>query len=174
MLRHIAILLLLCAVAAPSAQAHCQIPCGIYSDMRQFDELLEHCQTLEKSANMILELSSSEGNVNQVVRWVMNKESHAKKFQQTLLDYFLAQRIKAPKKGDAAAKARYLKNLTLVHQMIVRAMKCKQTTDPDNASILRELLLRFKHSYFGNKGNKHIKLHHTKKKEGADDKKGGK
>ena len=36
---------------------HCQIPCGIYSDAIQIIQIKEDLQTVEKSINMIKELS---------------------------------------------------------------------------------------------------------------------
>ena len=166
----------LAPAAAPATAVHCQVPCGIYGDQMRIDMLMEDCATIDKAMTTLRAMDAEEHpSQNQMVRWVVNKEKHAQAIQDTVAAYWLAQRIKAPKDGgDAAAMATYHGQLGHMHRLTVAAMKCKQTTDPDNASILRELLLRFKHSYFGNKGNKHIKLHHTKKKEGADDKKGGK
>ena len=37
--------------------------------------------------------SSSKPNYNQLVRWVVNKEEHAKKMQEIVSQYFLHQRI---------------------------------------------------------------------------------
>ena len=37
--------------------AHCQIPCGIYSDAMQIIQIKEDLQTIEKSISMINKLS---------------------------------------------------------------------------------------------------------------------
>lgn len=135
----------LVAGSAP-ALAHCQIPCGIYGDQRVMSEMEEHITTIEKGMNQINELSKDAGaNANQLSRWVMNKEDHAKEIQQIALDYFLAQRVKL----DEAGKESYDKKLALLHQVIVYAMKCKQTTDLANVEALRKSLANFKTLYFG-------------------------
>jgi len=126
--------------------AHCQIPCGIYGDERVMSEMEEHIQTIEKGMNEINELSKDPGaNANQLTRWIMNKDTHAQDIQQITLDYFLAQRVKL----DEAGKESYDKKLALLHQVIVYAMKCKQTTDLSNVEALRKSLHEFKHLYFG-------------------------
>ena len=131
---------LVCALAA-SARAHCEIPCGIYTDSMRIDMILEDCQTIEKSMAQIKALSGgSDGN--QLVRWVTNKDEHASKIQAIVSQYFLTQRIKP------GAEAYQLK-LELLHGMLIEAMKCKQTTDPAHVAALRELTAAFKLAYFG-------------------------
>jgi len=44
--------------------------------------------------------------------------------------YFMTQRIKLPKDGDAKAEKKSLFELTSLHEMLVYAMKTKQTLDP--------------------------------------------
>ena len=62
--------------------AHCEIPCGIYGDQTRIDLIKENITTVEKSMKQINELSSSKKpDHNQLVRWVINKEEHAKKIQ---------------------------------------------------------------------------------------------
>ncbi len=40
-------------------------------------------------------LSQNPGkNANQITRWVINKDEHATKIQDTICHYFLAQRLK--------------------------------------------------------------------------------
>ena len=133
------------AASAP-ALAHCQIPCGIYGDQRVVSEMEEHITTIEKGMNQINELAKDPGaNANQLTRWVMNKETHAKEIQQIALDYFLAQRVKL----DEAGQESYNKKLALLHQVIVHAMKCKQTTDLAHVEDLKKSLADFKALYFG-------------------------
>jgi nickel superoxide dismutase len=56
------------------AYAHCQIPCGIYDDHARVQSMLEDAATVEKSVNLISELSGKTDtqSQNQLVRWVMN------------------------------------------------------------------------------------------------------
>jgi nickel superoxide dismutase len=131
------------------ASAHCEIPCGIYGDDTRITLLNEHVATVEKSMKQIEELSAdSAKNQNQITRWVINKEDHANKIQEIVTQYFMTQRVKplGPDAGDAA-KAKYVKQLTLLHEMLVYAMKSKQTTDTANTAKLRELVHDFSHVY---------------------------
>ena len=140
--------------ACARASAHCQIPCGIYDDPARFTALEEHVATIEKSMNQINELSKAEEpNWNQLVRWVSNKESHADQLTEIVTFYFLAQRIKPADPADRAAQGKYLRELTLLHQMIVHAMKAKQTTDLEHCVKLRELIAKLRASYLGASGS---------------------
>jgi nickel superoxide dismutase len=80
-------------------------------------------------------------NFNQLVRWIMNKEHHATEIQTIVAQYFLTQRIK-PKAKD------YNQKLSLLQQMLIYSMKCKQTTDLKNAAKLRDLVKQFHQLYF--------------------------
>ena len=139
-----ALIAALCStVIATSAFAHCQIPCGIYGDEGRFDALREDFSTIEKSMNQINEMSKAgDKNYNQLVRWVSNKDDHAQKVQQVVLDYFLAQRIKPDTEN-------YDKKLMHLHHLVVKAMKCKQTTDTGHVEGLRKHLDDFEALYFG-------------------------
>ena len=65
-------------VLASLAWPHCQVPCGIYNDQMRFDMIGEHIATIEKSIKQITELSAEpKPNMNQIVRWVNNKDEHA-------------------------------------------------------------------------------------------------
>ena len=131
------------------ALAHCEIPCGIYGDDARFSMIYEDITTIEKSMAKIDELSGDLGNINQLARWVSSKETHATRIQETVSQYFLTQRIKVPDMSDAEAVSSYQHKLALLHQMLVSAMKCKQTTDPANAARLHELTDEFKQAYTG-------------------------
>jgi len=134
-----------------TSSAHCQIPCGIYDDQARIDMLNEHITTIEKAMNRISELSAAQKeNINQIVRWVTNKEDHGGQFQDIVTFYFLAQRIKPVDSSDEEAYRTYLKKLELLHHMHVYAMKCKQTTDLANVEKLRSLVKEFADLYFKN------------------------
>lgn len=138
------------ALASSTALAHCQIPCGIYDDPMRFTQLEEHVTTIEKSMNQIQALSKEQQpNWNQIVRWVVNKETHADKLTEIVTFYFMAQRVKPTDASDPAAHAKYVKELSLLHQMIFYAMKAKQTTDLEDCALLRSLIAEFKASYLG-------------------------
>tara|TARA_Y100000588_G_scaffold200696_1_gene214387 strand:+ start:8563 stop:9021 length:459 start_codon:yes stop_codon:yes gene_type:complete len=130
------------------AGAHCEIPCGIYGDDARFTAIFEDLTTIEKSMNQINTLSSDPGtNANQLVRWVNNKETHADRIRDVVAQYFLAQRVKAPAEGDAEAAQAYHRKLTLLHQMIQAAMKCKQTVDVVNVKKLHDAAHAFLELY---------------------------
>jgi nickel superoxide dismutase len=59
----------------------------------------------------------------------------------------MAQRVKPPLEGDEKARAKYVEQITSLHQMLVHSMKAKQTTDLDNIEKLRALLEAFRASY---------------------------
>jgi len=132
-----------------NAFSHCQIPCGIYDDQLRFTMIEENIRTLEKSMEQIQELSKqAEKNFNQIVRWTLNKENHADEISHLVSYYFLAQRVKPVDSGDPVAHKQYLAKITLLHEMIVSAMKAKQTTDLAQVEKLRSLLQAFHKIYF--------------------------
>ena len=125
------------------AGAHCEIPCGIYDDEMRVKMMTEHVTTIEKSMKQITTLGKTEPkDFNQLIRWVSNKEHHATELQHIVSQYFMTQRIKPDTKD-------YARKVTLLHKMLVSAMKCKQTTDLDNVTMLRSLLKDFSSLYFG-------------------------
>ena len=139
---HVSFVFLVICLAAGSAAAHCEIPCGIYDDQMRINMISEHITTIEKSMTQISELSGQKTiDYNQIARWVMNKENHANELQHIVTQYFMTQRIKL----DAA---KYTEKLTLLHKMVVFAMKCKQTTDLSHVSTLRSLVKEFDDLYF--------------------------
>lgn len=141
------------AILASTAYSHCQIPCGIYNDQMRFDTIAEHITTIEKSMKLITELSGQDKpNMNQIVRWVRNKEQHADEISHIVSYYFLAQRVKLPAEGDTKAQNQYVKKLTLLHRMLVYSMKAKQTTDLANVEQLKSSLNEFHKVYFGKSG----------------------
>ena len=152
MKKHAALMILATSVAslvATKALSHCQIPCGIFDDPARFGLMAEHITTIEKSIKTIAALSGEEKpNYNQIVRWVDNKEQHANEIQHIVEQYFMTQRIKPVADTDSPAYAKYVRQLTLVHQMLIEAMKCKQTTDLAHVNTLRSLLKEFESLYF--------------------------
>ncbi|HUS72557.1 MAG TPA: superoxide dismutase [Ni] [Sedimentisphaerales bacterium] len=150
------VILVLVIVTASMVYSHCQIPCGIYNDPARFDMIAEHTTTIEKSMKQITNLSKQNNpDMNQIVRWVQNKEEHADELSHIVTYYFMAQRIKPV--GDTKSKAyeEYIRKLTLLHEMLVYSMKAKQTTDLSNVENLKTLLAEFRTAYFQTDTHKH-------------------
>ena len=141
------------SLVSTRALAHCQIPCGIYDDPARFTLMLEHLTTVEKSMKLIAELTGKHDalSANQLARWVANKEQHADEFTEIVTYYFLTQRIKPAAASDKAAHQKYLRQLELLHHMMVYAMKAKQTADPAHVTKLRSLVHDFKDLYLKGK-----------------------
>ena len=133
--------------------AHCEIPCGIYNDSLRITLLYEHITTIEKSMHQIIALEKSGDDMNQLVRWVNNKEEHAKKMQEIISQYFMHQRIKPKDVGDAG-RDEYVKQLELMHRLSIYAMKSKQTTNLELIPQMQETVHLFEHIYFEG-GHKH-------------------
>jgi len=143
-------------IFASIAYSHCQIPCGIYNDQTRFTMIAENITTIEKSMKLITELSKDDKpNMNQMVRWIQNKEKHADDTSHIITYYFMAQRLKSADKADTKAHNEYVNKLVLLHKMLVSSMKAKQTTDLSHVEKLRALLAEFHDAYFGKTGHKH-------------------
>ena len=131
------------------AYGHCEIPCGIYGDSLRIQQIDEHITTIEKSMNSIIELSEADDkNYNQLIRWVTNKEEHAKKIQDIVSQYFLHQRIKPTDPSNTEQYEKYITRLTLLHELQVYAMNAKQTTDLEYIEKMRNTLHKFADAYF--------------------------
>ena len=153
-------LLLVIVLSANIAYSHCQIPCGIYGDYTRIDLLREHISTIEKAMNQVNDLSKDpSANMNQLVRWVDNKDTHADEFTEIVTYYFLSQRIKIVDSAKADEFKAYQNKVTLLHQMMVFSMKSKQTTDIKNAEELKSLVGQFVEVYFTAEQKGHLKEH---------------
>ena len=124
---------ILSTLAPQKAGAHCQLPCGIYSDNVRIVMMQEDVETLEKSVHMMADLIGKRDvqSRNQFTRWVMNKEKHAQNIIETISNYFLTQRVK-PSQDD------YVERLKAHHAVIVNAMKVKQNSDKKHVETLKE------------------------------------
>jgi len=141
--------------------AHCEIPCGIYNDELRVTLIEEHIQTIEKSMTEIVRLGKeSPVNYNQLVRWIDNKEKHADEIQEIVTQYFMTQRVKPADPNDQAALAAYVKQLSILHAMLVEAMKAKQTTDMEHVEKLKALAGEFREAYFGKAEKEHLEKSH--------------
>lgn len=146
---------------AKDAVAHCQLPCGIYNDNMRIISIQEHITTIEKSMRLIVELQKNPSeNMNQIVRWVNNKENHADELTDILTYYFMAQRVKVPAEKSGETYTKYQTQLELLHGMMVSAMKAKQTTDHQYVAQLRSQLDTFANAYFSEEEMMHLKKEH--------------
>jgi nickel superoxide dismutase len=148
--------LILC-LSSGNARAHCEIPCGVYGDGARFDMILEHAQTIEKSMRAINDLSATEKtDHHSIARWTINKEEHAQLIQDIAAQYFLTQRVKAPATdADTSLHTEYQTHLKLLHAIMTKAMKTKQTTDIEQVEDLKDLTEEYKIHYFKEHGHDH-------------------
>ncbi len=148
----IAALLLTIGFSSQKSFAHCEVPCGIYHDELRIALLYEHITTIEKAINKINELSSQNpANYNQIIRWTMTKEEHANEIQHIVSQYFITQRLKLPESTKGGEYKRYVKQLKSLHELIVYAMKTKQTLNTIYIDGLRTSLEAFEDLYFKGK-----------------------
>ncbi len=143
MMRSMLVSIVCLLAGAVSSFSHCQVPCGVYTDEMRFTMIEEDLQTIEKAMGKINELSAAaKPDYATIARWTVTKESHAGNIQKIVSEYFMTQRIKA----DAE---QYPAKLSTLHQMLISAMKCKQTVDTAHVSKSRELAAKFNALYFG-------------------------
>jgi nickel superoxide dismutase len=139
--------MLITALCSRGALAHCEVPCGIYGDETRITLLREHIDTVERSMKMIAELSAAdEINYNQLIRWTTNKDAHAEEIQHIVWQYFMTQRIKPAAEGSAHET--YVLKLTILHHLLIEAMKSKQTLDHAHIEKMRSLVDEFEMLYF--------------------------
>lgn len=122
------------------AQAHCQVPCGIYDDHARIHAMYEDVETIRKAVAQIKQLGTKTDPLsrNQTVRWVLNKEKHAEVIIRTISDYFMTQKIKAPKSSETKAYQAYLNQLAHHHAVMTAAMVAKQTVSTKAVNILKK------------------------------------
>ena len=130
------------------AVAHCQVPCGIYDDAFKIVQIKEDFKTIRKAMNRINQLSTNPNPLssNQLNRWVMTKDQHANNIQKIVSEYFLTQRINTDK------SKKYIDQVTTLQQVLVAAMKCKQTIDEQNVFQGIKLVDQFVKHYFDSHG----------------------
>ena len=117
------------------AFSHCQVPCGIFDDHARVHQMLEDSVTVIKAASMMAELAGKTDaqSVNQMTRWIMNKESHAQKIIETISDYYLTQRVKTDQPD-------YIERLKTHHAVMLAAMKAKQSADKSYGLALQKAI----------------------------------
>lgn len=126
---------------ARRADAHCQVPCGIYDDAARIKYLKEDATTIAKATANIVELSGKHDPqaFNQAARWVATKEDHASHIISVVSEYFLTQKVKPVAQGGDGHDA-YLKSLADHHAVMVAAMKTKQQANPAAVTALEKAI----------------------------------
>ena len=125
----------------PVADAHCQVPCGIYDDAARVTRMKEDATTIEKAIVNINQLAGQHDSqaFNQAARWVATKEAHASHIIEVISEYFLAQRVKPVAPGTDGYDA-YVSSLTKYHAVMVAAMKTKQQSSQAAADALKKAI----------------------------------
>lgn len=120
------------------ANAHCEVPCGVYDDHARIVAILEDTTTIGRAVEKITGLAGKTDvqSLNQITRWVSTKEEHATRIQHVVAQYFLTQRVKAAEPGSDGYHA-YLQQLAEHHAVMVAAMKAKQSATPASVDALR-------------------------------------
>ncbi|MEZ4705510.1 MAG: superoxide dismutase [Ni] [Bdellovibrionota bacterium] len=140
-LRNVFVILVLACLSCGIAQAHCEVPCGIYDDHLRIHLIEEHITTIEKAQQEINTSNwKKKQDQHQLVRWINTKEQHATMIQEIVSQYFLTQRIKPTMKG-------YVDLLKTAHELLVDASKAKQSAQEQTAQELRKALGRFEKLY---------------------------
>lgn len=129
-------------VTAPAVRAHCQIPCGIYDDHLKLEKMLQDADTVIKAVNRIQALAGKQDpqSLNQLTRWVRNKEDHAESVITAISEYYLTQRVKSSQEN-------YMERLVKHHAVIVAAMKAKQNADLEHAEALKSAIAELRAYY---------------------------
>lgn len=119
-----------------SADAHCDIPCGIY-DPR---DAITAAQTVIRMTELILEIETKHGSnrnssiTNSLVRYILVKEQHAKRAKDEILiiwtDYFKPEHIaKYPELHDQVWKACKLGSFVKQNVDMQKAQEFKQALE---------------------------------------------
>jgi nickel superoxide dismutase len=142
-----------------TANAHCQVPCGIYDEDARIQAMREDATTIGKAVSKIESIIDRQGRClkskctlkeraklqNQLPRWVATKESHASRVIKTVSEYFLTQKIK-PVPAKDPGYSTYLQKLADHHAVMVAAMKTKQNADqPTVKSLMTAIVTMAKH-----------------------------
>ena len=139
-------------VSQQRAEAHCQVPCGIYDDHARIQAMREDVKTIAKAIAQINELAGKHDvlAINQATRWINTKEAHASHVIETVAVYFLTQKVKEVATGSRGYND-YLSSLADHHVVMRAAMKCKQTVDDASArnlgAAIDKLAKRYPHQH---------------------------
>ncbi|GHC00163.1 hypothetical protein GCM10007047_15530 [Cerasicoccus arenae] len=104
--------------------------------------MLLDATTIKKSVTEINNLAGKTDpqSVNQLVRWVNNKDAHADKVIDSISNYFLCQRVKTSQDD-------YTERLIKHHAVMVAAMQAKQNADQAHAEALEKAIMALRVYY---------------------------
>ena len=129
----------------PRAQAHCDIPCGIYDPSTATIAALTVIRLLDLIGELEGKESLSLADQAKLSRLVREKEIHAEKAKAEVRiiwgDFF-----------KAAQFEQYPDCHTLVHNIMLAGSACRQHIDPANGEKLLELINQFAECFWEVKG----------------------
>ena len=150
MLKKYVVFLFIVSALSHFIYPHCQVPCGIYHDPMRISMMEEDLETITKAMQEIKAHSKETQDpqtLNQLVRWINEKERSCGNIQTNASAYFLTQRVK-PAKKESAEYSKYVAQTTSLQQIIFYAMKCKQSVDENNLTSLKDAITHFQKAYF--------------------------
>merc|ERR1711971_564269 len=105
------------------------------------DDLKEAVATVNKAMIQVNEIFAGQmtaQSFNQATRWTNTKEEHCGKVITLMSDYCLCQRVKpvgAPK-SPFTSEQDYIDAIKAHHAVMLAAVKCKQSANPEDAAAL--------------------------------------
>jgi len=133
-------------IGLETADAHCDIPCGIYDPITAQIAAL----TVVRMIDLMKDLETKGGDKaadyhNSMARYIAVKEEHAEKAKHDVRviwgDYIKAQHLE-----------KYPKSHELVHKIMQLGSKSRQTSDRDNAVQFVEAINEFAQIFWETKG----------------------
>lgn len=129
----------------PAAQAHCDIPCGIYDPITAQIAALTVVRMLDLMADLDASTTDKMAYHNSMSRYITVKEEHAEKAKHEIRVIF-GDYIKAPQ------IEKYPELPTLVHKIMMAGSKVRQSTDRAAAVEFVELINKFAQIFWETKG----------------------
>jgi len=129
----------------PAAQAHCDIPCGIYDPITAQIAALTVVRMLDLMADLDASTTDKLAYHNSMSRYITVKEEHAEKAKHEIRVIF-GDYIKAPQ------IEKYPELPTLVHKIMMAGSKVRQSTDRAAAVEFVELINQFAQIFWETKG----------------------
>ena len=127
------------------AQAHCDIPCGIYDPITAQIAALTVVRMLDLMADLDASTTDKLAYHNSISRYITVKEEHAEKAKHEIRVIF-GDYIKAPQ------IEKYPELPTLVHKIMMAGSKVRQSTDRAAAVEFVELINKFAQIFWETKG----------------------
>lgn len=134
-----------------TAQAHCDIPCGIYDPMPALIAAVSVVRLMDIMNEAASDKEPSVGLSNLLARNALRKEEEAEKVKHEIRiiwgDYF---------KGPLLEKYPDIHSLT--HSIMLKGSACKQDVHRDDALALVDLVNQFAEKFWDSKGKKTQRL----------------